>query len=270
MGQLWRRAGLSAGIGLLLALGGGAPSWAARGDHFRRQNIQATRQQIKADRQAVHATGSHFKAATQAVRSGRKDVNQRIKNGEFNVPVGSGIAVRPSKGQRREIRQQVLDSEKVERFEAKRDHKYTRSLLKADKTVMAGLKGQGRSSSGSRELVQSGPKASKAARQDTRNWITQDKALLSQAKGNVRASKAELKATRADINQRIKNGEFNYEVSGIRISPTKGQRAQIRRQATADARVQLNADKLNLKGERAILNVHKNQLRLEQGYRRVQ
>ena len=255
---------------LAVSLGGVPAAYAERGQ-FRQTNIRTMREQVRADRQVHRETRQELHAAKQQLRAARGEVRQRIRAGEFNVQVG-GASLSPTRRQRREIRQQLLADERANVFAAHRDRREVGSILKADRRLLAGLKaGPGRAVAvgpGGR-IERLAKPASRANRHATRVLIREDRGLLREAKGVARDSRQALKAGRTDVNRRIRAGEFDIKAGGASFGPSRRQRQQIRQQLLADLRTANNTSRLNLRREKTILSVHRQQLQREQGLRRV-
>ena len=199
---------------------------------MRQERIRQDRAQVRYDRGTIRGPeGSHasLKSATQALRAGRADLNAKIRAGDYGEKL--------TRKEKRDIRSQALGGLREGRFNAARDHKYNKSVLSVDRAILATDQGKknplARDPNGKWEKV--APPASKRARVDTKAWIKEDKALIrgpDGSKARVQAAHEALKAgtgTRADM---------------------------------VDA-------KRTLRRDRMILNVHRDQLKQEQGYRWV-
>ena len=210
------RAGVGVTVGFSLIVGGSTPSWAG----MRRENVQIMREQIRADKGDRQGSRQNLKAANQ----------------EWRAAKASGNA-------------EAIGTARANRFQAKMEHKYSKSLVTADKRVMGGLHGKPfQRPDGKWEKVAA--PASKSTRQSIKSWIkgNKDEGIMGDRdyvktdRGYVRESRQGLKAAKA-------SGD---------------------KEAVAGARGQLRQDRLVLKRDKAILNVHKDGLKQAQGYRYIE
>ena len=229
-GELRKAASVLAG--LTLVVGGATTSWARDGG-FRRENIQVMRSQLREDKGQRREATQNFRAANQNVRATKADVNARIRSGEFGTNL--------TKRQKQHIRREALAPSRAERLQANLEHKYANSLVGADTRVMGALKGQPyRRPDGHWEKV--APAASKSVRQNIHGWIKDDKGFVKTDRTYVHNDRQALKAAK-------RGGD---------------------KQAVAEARRQLNQDRLIIRRDRAIRSVHQDQLKGAQGYRYIE